>query len=62
MLTWTDNMARSHCRSTNNYGYQYHFDIQTTNPVLGDNPVVNFEQVSCPSQAVTDYKQCQCAK
>jgi hypothetical protein len=55
-------MARSHCRSTNNYGYQYHFDIQTTNPVLGDNPVVNFEQVSCPSQAVTDYKQCQCAK
>jgi hypothetical protein len=49
-------------RSTNNYGYQYHFDIQATSPVLGDNPVVNFEQVSCPSQALTDYKQCQCAQ
>ncbi|KAB5560100.1 glycoside hydrolase [Coniochaeta sp. 2T2.1] len=48
--------------STNNYGYQYHFDIQATSPVLGDNPVVNFEQVACPSQALTDYKQCQCAK
>jgi hypothetical protein len=49
------------CRSTNSYGYQYHFDIQATSEVFGDNPVVNFVQVTCPSQALTDYQQCECA-
>lgn len=48
-------------RSTNQYGYEYHFDIQATSEVFGDNPVVDFEQVTCPSQAVSDYQQCQCA-
>jgi endoglucanase len=41
---------------TNNYGYSYHFDIMAKSPVLGDNPVVNFEQASCPSAALSDYK------
>ncbi|KAI3392117.1 hypothetical protein diail_6160 [Diaporthe ilicicola] len=46
----------------NQYGYAYHFDIMATNAVLGDNPIVDFEQVPCPSTLVTDYKQCECAK
>lgn len=29
--------------------------------VLGDNPVVEFEEVACPSAAVSDYNQCVCA-
>ena len=51
--------------STNNYGFEYHFDLMASNSglseVLGDNPIVNFSQVSCPSAASTDYSQCQCA-
>jgi endoglucanase len=27
---------------------------------FGDNPVVNFEPVACPGQAVTDWEQCVC--
>jgi len=45
----------------NQYGYQYHFDIMAQSEVLGDNPVVNFEEVTCPSAATSDYSQCQCA-
>ncbi len=26
-----------------------------------DNPVVDYEQVQCPTQASSDYSQCQCA-
>lgn len=45
----------------NRYGFGYHFDIMAKDQVLGDNVVVDFEEVSCPGQASTDYKQCQCA-
>jgi endoglucanase len=45
---------------TNNFGYSYYFDIMAKSPVLGDNPVVDFEQVSYPSAALSDYKQCAC--
>lgn len=44
---------------TNEYGYSYHFDIMAESEVFGDNPVVDFEQVACPSAAVSDYAQCQ---
>ena len=44
---------------TNQYGYSYHFDIMAQSEVLGDNPVVDFEEVACPS--TSDYSQCQCA-
>ncbi|TVY24167.1 Endoglucanase-5 [Lachnellula hyalina] len=46
---------------TNDYGFEYHFDIMAQSEVLGDNPVVDFEEVTCPSAALTDYAQCQCA-
>lgn len=46
----------------NQYGYQYHFDIMAQNEVLGDNPIVDFEETSCPGAASSDYTQCQCAK
>jgi len=46
---------------TNQYGYSYHFDIMASSEVLGDNAVVDFEAVSCPSAASTDFAQCQCA-
>lgn len=50
--------------SENSYGYEYHFDIMASSSalgeVLGDNPVVNFSQVSCPSQATTDWEECVC--
>lgn len=45
---------------TNEYGYSYHFDIMAESEVFGDNPVVDFEEVSCPSAASSDYSQCQC--
>lgn len=45
----------------NQYGFQYHFDIMASSPVLGDNPVVNFEETACPSAAASDFAQCQCA-
>ncbi|KAG6367633.1 hypothetical protein INS49_001826 [Diaporthe citri] len=45
----------------NDYGYAYHFDIMAQSQVLGDNPIVDFEQVSCPSTLSSDYQQCQCA-
>ncbi|KAJ4407860.1 Endoglucanase-5 [Gnomoniopsis sp. IMI 355080] len=50
---------------TNEYGYSYHFDIMASSSalgeILGDNPVVNFSEVACPSAATTDYDQCVCA-
>jgi endoglucanase len=46
---------------TNEYGYSYHFDIQAQSEVFGDNPIVDFEEVSCPSAASSDYATCQCA-
>lgn len=46
---------------TNEYGYSYHFDIMATGEVFGDNVVVDFEEVACPSAATTDYDQCVCA-
>jgi endoglucanase len=45
----------------NEYGYSYHFDIMAESEVFGDNPVVNFEEVTCPSAATSDYKNCACA-
>ncbi len=29
--------------------------------VFGDNPVVSFTEVDCPSAASNDFTQCQCA-
>ena len=46
---------------TNQYGYSYHFDIMAQSEVLGDNPVVDFEEVACPGAMTSDYSQCQCA-
>ncbi|KIN08131.1 glycoside hydrolase family 45 protein [Oidiodendron maius Zn] len=46
---------------TNQYGYSYHFDIMAQSEVFGDNPVVDFEEVACPSSVASDYQQCQCA-
>ncbi|KAI1323660.1 glycoside hydrolase [Xylariaceae sp. FL0255] len=46
---------------TNEYGYSYHFDIMAQSEVFGDNPVVNFESITCPSAAVSDFQQCACA-
>ena len=46
---------------TNQYGYSYHFDIMAQTEVFGDNPVVDFEEVACPSSVASDYQQCQCA-
>jgi hypothetical protein len=46
---------------TNQYGYSYHFDIMAQSEVFGDNPVVDFEEVACPSSVASDYTQCQCA-
>lgn len=48
--------------SANSYGYDYHFDIMAQSEVFGDNPVVDFEEVTCPGAASTDYAQCQCAQ
>ncbi|KAI0476061.1 RlpA-like double-psi beta-barrel-protein domain-containing protein-containing protein [Xylariaceae sp. FL0804] len=47
--------------ATNEYGYGYHFDIMAESEVFGDNPVVSFESVDCPSGAASDYAQCTCA-
>ena len=48
----------------NQYGYEYHFDLMASSSslgaVLGDNPVVNFTSVACPSKANSDFAQCQC--
>jgi endoglucanase len=46
---------------TNQYGFEYHFDIMAQSEVLGDNPVVNFSEVACPGAASSDFTQCQCA-
>ncbi|KAI1293922.1 glycoside hydrolase [Xylaria venustula] len=46
---------------SNQYGYQYHFDIMAESEVFGDNPVVTFESVTCPSAAISDFSQCVCA-
>ncbi|KAF8851802.1 glycoside hydrolase [Acephala macrosclerotiorum] len=46
---------------TNEYGYSYHFDINANSEVFGDNVVVDFTEVACPSTAVSDYSQCVCA-
>jgi endoglucanase len=44
----------------NQYGYSYHFDIMAQSEVFGDNPVVEFEPVPCPGQAVSDWETCVC--
>jgi len=44
----------------NQYGYSYHFDLNAQSEIFGDNPVVNFQSVACPSAAVADFKQCVC--
>lgn len=49
------------CSGTNAYGYSYHFDIMAQSAVFGDNVVVDFEEVDCPSLASSDYSQCVCA-
>ena len=50
----------------NQYGYEYHFDIMASSsavsPIIGDNPIVTFQSVDCPSTATSDYSQCVCAK
>ena len=45
---------------TNQYGYSYHFDLMAQSPLIGDNPIVNFEPVACPGQAVSDWDTCVC--
>lgn len=45
---------------TNEYGYSYHFDIMAQSEVFGDNVVVNFEPVTCPGQATSDWESCVC--
>jgi hypothetical protein len=47
-------------RGTNQYGYSFYFDIMAESEIFGDNPVMNFEQVACPGQAVTDWDSCVC--
>lgn len=44
----------------NQYGYSYHFDIMAESIVFGDNPIVSFEPVACPGQAVSDWDTCVC--
>ncbi|KAI1263722.1 glycoside hydrolase [Xylariaceae sp. FL1019] len=46
---------------TNQYGYSYHFDINAQSEIFGDNPVVTFESVTCPSAAISDFASCECA-
>lgn len=46
--------------STNEYGYGYHFDIMAQSEVFGDNVVVQFEEVTCPGQAKSDWETCVC--
>jgi endoglucanase len=45
---------------TNQYGFSYHFDIMAQSEVFGDNPVVEFEPVPCPGQAISDFETCVC--
>jgi endoglucanase len=45
---------------TNEYGYSYHFDLMAQSPLIGDNPIVDFESVACPGQAVSDWDSCVC--
>lgn len=55
----------SRCSGKNDYGYHYHFDLMASGPsmpaVLGSNPIVDFEQVDCPGEAKTKYKECRCS-
>ncbi len=40
----------------NNYGYEYHFDLveDDVNKLgLGDNPIINFSPIDCPSNVVS---------
>ncbi|KAH8688980.1 RlpA-like double-psi beta-barrel-protein domain-containing protein-containing protein [Talaromyces proteolyticus] len=46
--------------ATNEYGYNYHFDIMAQSEVFGDNVVVQFEETACPGQATTDWETCVC--
>ena len=45
----------------NEYGYSYHFDLEATAPILGDNSVVDFEPVACPKMALSNFGQCECS-
>jgi hypothetical protein len=47
--------------STNEYGYEYHFDIMAQSEVFGDNPVVGSDELYDPSSVASDYTQWQCA-
>lgn len=45
---------------TNQFGYSYHFDIMAQSEIFGDNPIVEFEPVTCPGQATSDWSTCVC--
>ncbi|KAL2848376.1 RlpA-like double-psi beta-barrel-protein domain-containing protein-containing protein [Aspergillus pseudoustus] len=44
----------------NPYGYAYHFDIMGGTGVFGDNVVVEFEEVACPTEARLSWDTCEC--
>jgi hypothetical protein len=46
----------------NDYGFTYHFDILAAgmDQVFGDNPVVDFEEVSCPGPMRSLFGECYC--
>jgi hypothetical protein len=55
-------------KSTNNYGYPAHFDLQDANLQISrglgwDNVEVTYEQVSCSQGSFGNWQQsCQCAQ
>lgn len=46
----------------NSFGLEYHFDIMAQKEVFGDNPIVDFESVTCPEVAYKRLSSCQCSK
>ena len=47
----------------NKHGYEYHFDLfdqDVTKLGLGDNPIINFNPIDCPSNIVTIMNQKCC--
>jgi len=46
---------------SNQFGFSVHFDIMSNGNFIWDNAIVNYTQVACPSQAASDFQQCQCA-
>jgi hypothetical protein len=52
-----------HVGDKNKYGYEYHFDLfeaDVNKLKLGDNPFIDFELISCPSNIVTIMNQKCC--